>query len=636
MQELNKSLGLPAIIAITITSMIGTGFFFGTGIGASIAGNASLIAWAILGFVTIYMAAIFGELSSIFPKAGGIYEFAKQTYGSFTSFLVGWLTWIVTNLTTAVVIVAAYNTILPPSVPFFVNLSLAIGTVILFNYIALRGTQGSSILLGIFASLSIVVILMIVIPGSFRIDFANFTPFFPSGDWSLVAVALFFIMETFMGWEAACFLAEETKNPEKTIPKGIMISAIILVILGLGVPIVMLGILNWTELVTAANPLLAVAEIIYGSKAGLIVGIGVFLTLIGSAFGGIVGSPRLLLALARDKLFLEQMSDIHPKFKTPYKAIVFQTVVSIIVLLIASGRYTTLLEMFVPMALIMYLFVIIAVPILRIKKPNLVRPFKALLGGFIPWIIALLFLTIIIAWLVTVPNSIEQFKIIISFILFGFPIYFLLLFHYDPDAIRRVNDNTSRINYIFENFLLPKGVRKHILSHFTQLQGRTILEYGSGVGTLTMHLAQSVGKTGKIIAVDMSQKNLRLLGQRCKKKKVENVQLIHDPYIMSRVSPEIKSADIIFSVGMLSYFQDIGSLLKRMKKIIPKNGGIVFVEYVDFFYIIPNLPWLSDNAKIEKKFREAGFSVRVERKRSLFWRYVFVYGINSEEDVPFI
>jgi hypothetical protein len=81
---------------------------------------------------------------------------------------------------------------------------------------------------------------------------------------------------------------------------------------------------------------------------------------------------------------------------------------------------------------------------------------------------------------------------------------------------------------------------------------------------------------------------------------------------------------------MLGYLQNVGKVLKELYKILPKNGKICMVEYVDYFWVIPNVKWLSSNELIEKVFNEAGFSVHIQRKRRLFWTYVIIYGIKSE------
>ena len=107
MAELKRTLGYWTILALAIGSIMGSGMFFGAAIGAGYSGNASIISWVILSFVAVYIGACFGELTSMFPKAGGVYEFAKQTYGRFSSFIIAWTAWIVGNLTSALLIVAA-------------------------------------------------------------------------------------------------------------------------------------------------------------------------------------------------------------------------------------------------------------------------------------------------------------------------------------------------------------------------------------------------------------------------------------------------------------------------------------------------------------------------------------------------
>ena len=77
-------------------------------------------------------------------------------------------------------------------------------------------------------------------------------------------------------------------------------------------------------------------------------------------------------------------------------------------------------------------------------------------------------------------------------------------------------------------------------------------------------------------------------------------------------------------------------VLREMWQLMPYNGRIVFVDYADFFKVIPNVAWLSKDAVIEKIFREAGFSVFVTRKKGLFWNYVYVYGLKFRKDIPYV
>ena len=113
MAELNKVIGKYAILIITINSILGSGIFFLPAVGAGIAGPASIISWVILSLIAIYVAMCFGELTSMYPKAGGVYEFSKQAYGPFWSFIIGWITLIAGNITIAMITVGAVRYIIP-------------------------------------------------------------------------------------------------------------------------------------------------------------------------------------------------------------------------------------------------------------------------------------------------------------------------------------------------------------------------------------------------------------------------------------------------------------------------------------------------------------------------------------------
>ncbi|HHE36655.1 MAG TPA: amino acid permease, partial [Candidatus Woesearchaeota archaeon] len=215
MPELKRSLGIGTIIALTLTAMIGTGMFFGTAIGSKYSGNAVLIAWALLLLLSLYVAACFGELIALFPRAGGVYEFSKQAYGSFFSFLIGWITWMMANISVTVLIIAALEYLLPLSFALHYKILIATGIIILLNFITYLGVETSGAALIFFALITIILFLAIIIPGAMHLNLNNFKPLF-SGPYILVFVSLFYMLEALMGWEEASFLAEETKNPEKT------------------------------------------------------------------------------------------------------------------------------------------------------------------------------------------------------------------------------------------------------------------------------------------------------------------------------------------------------------------------------------------------------------------------------------
>lgn len=635
MAELQKTLGMGTIIALTLTSLVGTGMFLATSIGAKYSGNGVVIAWFILTLIGVYVAACFGELIAMFPKSGGVYEFAKKTYGRFFSFIVGWVSWLVSTITISVLIIAALEFLPVQGFAGTIKLTIAVILIIMINFIAYMGVDVSGALLIFFALETVLLLLSLIIPGFLHINWAGFTPFLTK-PFVWVFVSMFFMIESLMSWESASFLAEETKDAEKVIPKALVITTLISGLLGLLLSLVFVGVIPLTELANSSVPALNLAAKLFTSGQVKIISSGILLALIGSVAGTVISTPRLLQAMARDKLFIGQLAAIHEKKKTPYKAIIFQAIVSIIIVIIAYGAYDSLLSMLTPLALLMYITVLLAVTILRFKMRNVNRTFKVPFGKIGPVLVSLLYLGVVVLWLLQVPGALNLFRIIISLAVFGIPIYLLLTFFYDPDAIVNFSNYFAHFTLWFENVILPKRIRNNIMGLFKDLERKVVLEYGAGVGTLTMHLAEAVGPQGRIYATDLSNRNVHLLQKRLEKEGIKHVTVIHDEHQVNRVHPIIESADFIFSVGMMSYMQDARKILKQMNRILPDAGRICFVEYVNFFGILPDAEWLSNTERLKKIFREAGFSVQIEKKHGFLWNYLFIYGIKSEKDVPFI
>ncbi len=640
--ELKKSAGLFTIIALTVSSMIGSGLFFGASIAASYAGPASLIAWIILGIMTVYVGMCFGELVAMFPKAGGVYEFTKQSYGQFSSFLIGWISWITGNIAAAVLLIAAldyivstFPAVFPEVHAHLIKMIIGIAIIILLNYITFRGVEASGVLLGVFSGAAVVIVLLIIFRGIFDVQLSNFTPFMPYSP-MYIFVAFFFIVETFFGWDGATYLAEETENPEKIIPKVLVYTCIGITIIGFLMAFVLLGIIPWEKLILSTSPAADAATVLFGDYGAPIVGIGVFLALTAATASIVVTSPRLLLALARDKLFIDSMADIHPRFGTPHKAIIFQTIVSIIVLFIGFGEYTVMLSLEVPLALFLYIACICCVPVLRYKMPDFPRKYKIPFGIVGPIIISVLYLSVIGVWLFNDPTAVHILFIGFALIAFAIPIYLLLTFYYNPDAIIPAINQISLLTYWLEDFLLPRSIRKQVLALFDEYEGKNILEFGSGVGTMTMHLAELVKPGGHIYAVDLSKGNIKIIDRRSAKKGHTHVHTIHDEHQINRVHPDVPKIDMIFSFGVLSYIQNLKKVLKELHIRLPEGGSVCFIEYANLYKVLPNIGWLSHPERVKDIFKENGFSVTVQTYKGLLWDYVVIYGIKSKEGVPYI
>ncbi len=452
----------------------------------------------------------------------------------------------------------------------------------------------------------------------------------------VIFAAMFFIVESFFGWEAASFLAEEIEDAPRVIPKALLWASATVVLLGIALAVVSFGNFGAQALTTLTNPVLTLGTGLSSNLSVLII-IGVFLTFLGGVVGAVVSSPRLLLALSRDKLFVEQCGHIHPVHKTPSNAIIFQTIVTILAVIVAFGEYNLLLSLLVPLALIMYAAVLLSVPVLRAKLPKHERPFRVWGGSWLPVFVAALYVCVIVAWYTTTPGAANIALVIGGFLLLAFPIYLFLTIVYNPDAIISLSNGSARINYFLEDFLFPRKVRREVLDLFKgHLRGKEIVEFGSGVGTFTMHLAEEVGPQGSVVAIDLSRMNLDILERRLRERGHSHVRVLHDEHQVNRLHPDIHQADMIYSVGFLGYVQDLHKILHEMHAILAPGGKICFVEYTNFFQILPDPAIVSDHARLQRIFAEAGFSVSITKRNGFLWDYLIIHGIKTDGKVPFV
>ncbi|MAG73618.1 hypothetical protein CL620_04835, partial [archaeon] len=576
MAQLQKVLSFPAILLITINSIMGTGIFFLPAVGAKAAGPASLIAWFILSIISIYIAMCFGELSSMFPKAGGIYEYCKQAYGRFWSFLIGWMTVIAGNITIAMLVVGAIQYLAPLGSPLF-KIGVSLLFIGVFNYIAFKGMKTSSFMLITFAFITVGTLFALIIPGLFKFQLGNFDPFFvfPA---STLLLTIFLIAETFFGWETATFLAEETKNGQKVMPKALIWGTVIIALICLLFVISSLGVMPWQIFGDSSTPLSDLGILHYGVLGGSVFTILVYLAIIGSVAGWIVSAPRLLLAMAKDKLFFTHFSKVHETNLTPHRAIIFQTILTTILVVIGAGSYTTMLHLLVPIVLVAYAFVLLSLVILRYKKPNLKRYYKAPFGKVGPIIVSLFLFSLIGMWLYYTHGAFDILKIALSLIVLGLPLFLLIEMYYDSYTIRSVNERLAYVVLFFERIAFPITIRRKVIHLIGNVQGKKVLEYGCSVGTLTRKLAKKVMPGGHVYAFDSIKHNVDITKKHLKRH--SHVHIYHHKQIGSFTPMKMPKMDVLVSTGALSYMQRPQAMLRHFGKHVKMEILIGLIPYV--------------------------------------------------------
>ncbi len=615
-KEMHKTLSFKVILLITINSIMGTGIWFLTAAGAKHAGPASLISWGILSVISVYIAMCFAELTSMFPKAGGVYEFAKQTYGRFWSFVLGWTTSIAGSVTIAMLLLGALQYLIPLEYAYM-YVPLAIGLIMLFSLVAYRGMQTSTVVLVTFALITLTAVTSIIVPGFFSFEPGNFAPFFVFPTMNIV-LAIFFIAETFFGWESAIFLSAETKNPTKIMPKALIYGTVVIAILAFLLSLTAMGKIPWQQYAESVAPLRDLGEAYFGITGRIIFTFLIFVSVIGATAGWIVTAPRLLMSIAEDKLFFTQFARIHPKHKSPYVSIAFQAVVVSLLVVVGAGKYETLLHMLIPLILLVYSAVMLSVVILRFKRPELHRPYKVIFGKAGPFATILFMIFLLIMFIRETHGALDILRISGSLIVFGIPAYFAIELFYEEKYVALRRNLMARLAHHIHWLSLSPFVLARLVSHVKPVSAQTDI--------LAMSLPVA-GFTRKVVPfrtvhlASMAAVDLAFLKNRIKGRKDIILHTLRTIKV-----PSVKNIDVFLSYNDLGYVKDIPSFLRQVKRSLHKNGRFCFYIKNGFFNMTPNALLVENKEEILALCSKAGLKASYQMRRGFMKTEHYVYG----------
>ncbi len=647
-----RKLGFTMILFILINSIIGSSIYYLPWMGVVTTGPASIIAWVVLFSLAVLLMFYMGELITLHPTSGGTYEFCKRAYGRFGSFFGGWLIWIAGNIGMALYIVEAAEYFIPVEYAnyFLLRMIFSAVWIVVFNMMAFWGVDAGVTMLVIFGVIATITVGLMIVPSfmgipellqgnlSMSFTFENFKPFFLHegfGIFSFLVLTLFLISEAFFGFEVVSYLANEAKEPRKLHKILIIGMAVCGVIMFLNV-FSSIGVVGYENYVSNVRPWALQAMKTIGESGETLIVFGMYLAVIGGAAAWPIVGSRLLNAMARDKLFVRQLSVLHPKYKTPYRAIIFQAIlISIFTWLIFRGYqmnwtdpYRAIYLIYVLLSFVVISLIVLAVPILRRKEAHLERPFKAPFGTAGPIFFVIFFFSLIVNWVWLEGSTATAIMSIAgSFVFLGLPFYFLVEMFYNPQAITNINEKLSSFVVLGEKVFFPFSIRSKMLKDMGNIQGKVILEYGCSVGTLTKALAVRVGQGGKIFATDLSMKKITIAAERTKN--MPQVSTHHHPHLDDFKMQLPHQVDGVISVGMLSYMQNPARILINLAKHVKKGGEIVFVDFDKFFYFIPNVDWIQNDAQLKQIFAKAGFNIEVTRKKGLLWQYIIITGVKA-------
>ena len=381
--ELKKVLKPVHLWALGVGLVI-SGEYFGWNYGWGVAGTLGFLVATLL--VTLFYVAFifsFTELTTSIPHAGGPFAYAYRALGPFGALVAGYATLIEFIFAAPAIAFAlgSYVHFLYPIVPV---LTTAISCYVIFTFLNALGIKESalfSVIVTTLAVLELIIYLGIVAPSFETRNFLkNSLPY----GWTGVFAALPFAIWLYVCLEGIAMVAEEVKNSKKAMAQGYISSILTLMVLALGVMIFTGGITNWQSLATIDYPLPAAIGLVLGKDntiTKLFASIGIF-GLIASFHGIILTYSRQLYALARSRYLPAFLARLHPRFRTPHLALLTGAGFGVLALFFLDTSKLVILSTFG--AVILYIISMVSLFALRIKEPNLSRPFRAPLYPFFP------------------------------------------------------------------------------------------------------------------------------------------------------------------------------------------------------------------------------------------------------------
>jgi APA family basic amino acid/polyamine antiporter len=454
------TLGLLDATMIVAGSMIGSGIFI---VSADITRNVGsagwLIAvWLITGFMTLTAALSYGELSAMFPKAGGQYVYLKESYNKLTGFLYGWSFFSVIQTGTIAAVGVAFSKFAGyffPSLEMtdenmlaqigFVKLYpaqfVSIAIIIFLTYINTKGVQGGKLIQTTFTvtkllSLFGLIVFGFLLAAKSEVWNANWTDAWSmkniSGDNSITAVlgvaAFGAIAASMVGsifssdaWNNVTFIAGEIKNPQRNIGLSLFLGTLIVTVIYVAANLMYLSVLPLNEIAHAPQDRVAVSasNLIFGNIGTYVIAVMIMISTFGCNNGLILAGARVYYTMAQDGLFFKKAGELN-KNAVPEWALWAQCVVAS--LLCLSGKYGDLLDMVSFIVVIFYVLTIAGIFILRKQRPEIDRPYKAFGYPILPAIYMLMGITFCVLLIVYKPNFTWPGLIIT---LIGIPLYYL-------------------------------------------------------------------------------------------------------------------------------------------------------------------------------------------------------------------
>lgn len=388
--ELRRVIGLAGGIALIVGITIGGGIFRKPPTIAGLVPNPLVIMglWGAFGLISICGALALAELSSLLPRAGGVYVFLREAYGDAAAFVFGWLYVLVTTPTAIAALATVFaefllNLLGVPVAPTVVQ-AIAIAAIIVLAGGNVLGARVGAAVSQVTTLVKVIALLAIIL-GAFLLGNGSLVNITAGGvvERGGLARAVASVFWTYDGWIAVSMIAGEVVAPERLMKRIIIIGMLVIVTLYIGANLAYLymmpvGVMALQKEAIARTVMTEIA----GPAAGVIILLAIMTSVFGALNGNLLAKPRVAYAMARDGLTFSFLGKIHPRWSTPWAALLIQGAVAIIMVLVLKD-FDTLTTYFVVVEWGALIFAVAAVFVLRRKLSEAPRPFST---PAYPWV----------------------------------------------------------------------------------------------------------------------------------------------------------------------------------------------------------------------------------------------------------
>ncbi len=317
MKKLERSLNLTSVIAISIGGMLGSGIFVLPGLAAAKTGSSVWLAYLLAALFILPAALSKSELATAMPSSGGTYVYIERAFGPILGTISGIGLWLSLLLKSSFALVgfSAYLTVLISLDANFTKY-IALFFLLLIMLLNIYGVKKVGKVQIIIVSISVIGLIVLLVFGLPNVNPALLDPVFTRGNIGLMSTVAF-VYISYAGVTKVAAIAGEIKNPSKNLPLAMMLSLLIMTILYVAIAFTLVGNIPLSDLATDIKPIYSIAHLLGGKYIGYIAAVIGIITLVSMANSGVLASSRFPFAMARDKLFPDFMSRIHPEKLTP-------------------------------------------------------------------------------------------------------------------------------------------------------------------------------------------------------------------------------------------------------------------------------------------------------------------------------